>query len=60
MPVKSAACQARLTDFFTQWFDTAYPPGGGPSKPQITGPGLSGPGFYNTGTVARCASRPGT
>ena len=60
MPVKSAACQARLTDFFTQWFDTAYPPGGGHSKPQITGPGLSGPGFYNTGTVARCASRPGT
>jgi hypothetical protein len=34
-------------NFFTQWFDTAYPQGGGKNRPQITGPGLNGPGFYN-------------
>jgi aminopeptidase N len=48
MPNKTAACQARLSSFFTQWFDTAYPAGGGANRPQITGPGLNGPGFYNT------------
>ena len=39
--------QAKLTEFFTEWFDTAYPGGGGTDRPQITGPGLAGPGFYN-------------
>ena len=29
LPVKTSACQTRLTQFFTQWFDTAYAPGGG-------------------------------
>jgi hypothetical protein len=48
MPNQSAACRARLTNFFAQWFDTAYPGGGGRNRPQITGPGLAGPGFYNT------------
>jgi aminopeptidase N len=48
MPSQSAACQARLSEFFTEWFDTAYPPGGA-NRPQITGPGLAGPGFYNAG-----------
>jgi hypothetical protein len=47
MPNQSDACSQRLDDFFTQWFDTAYPKGGGTNKPQITGPGLDGPGFYN-------------
>jgi aminopeptidase N len=47
LPVRSAACQARLSTFFTQWFDTAYPSGGGKNRPMITGPGLAGPGFYN-------------
>ena len=47
LPVQSASCQARLSQFFTQWFDTAYPTGGGNNKPMITGPGLDGPGFYN-------------
>ncbi len=47
MPNQSAACSARLDQFFTQWFDTAYPPGGGANRPQLTGPGLDGPGFYN-------------
>ncbi|MBV9206950.1 MAG: hypothetical protein JO037_16510 [Actinobacteria bacterium] len=46
LPVHSSACQARLSEFFTQWFDTAYPPGGGPHRPMITGPDLAGPGFY--------------
>jgi hypothetical protein len=47
MPDRSAACSARLDQFFAQWFDTVYPSGGGANRPQITGPGLAGPGFYN-------------
>jgi hypothetical protein len=47
LPNHSAACSAHLDKFFVQWFDTAYPPGGGANRPQITGPGLNGPGFYN-------------
>ncbi len=47
LPDKSAACQNRLSQFFAQWFDTAYPSGGGANKPAITGPGLSGPGFFD-------------
>jgi hypothetical protein len=47
MPNRSAACSARLAQFFHEWFDTAYIRGGGANRPQITGPGLSGPGFYN-------------
>jgi hypothetical protein len=47
LPNQSAGCHARLDEFFTQWFDTAYPAGGGLNKPQITGPGLAGPGFYD-------------
>jgi hypothetical protein len=48
LPSKSAACRARLSEFFTQWFDTAYPTGGGTNRPAITGPGLAGPGFYDS------------
>jgi hypothetical protein len=47
LPVPTSACRARLGQFFTQWFDTAYPAGGGKDRPQITGPGLDGPDFYN-------------
>jgi len=47
LPVHSRACQQRLSQFFTQWFDTAYPAGGGAKRPMITGPGLAGPGFYS-------------
>ena len=46
LPTRSAACRQRLGRFFTEWFDTAYPGGGGAHRPQITGPGLAGPGFY--------------
>jgi hypothetical protein len=49
MPNRSPACSARLTQFFHEWFDTAYAAGGGANRPQITGPGLSGPAFYNAG-----------
>ncbi len=49
LPNQSAGCHTLLDQFFTQWFDTPYPPGGGSNKPQITGPGLDGPGFYNDG-----------
>ena len=48
LPVQTSACRARLSQFFTQWFDTAYPAGGGSNRPQITGPGLNGPDFYNS------------
>ena len=53
LPNRSPACQARLGEFFTQWFDTAYRKGGGSHRPAITGPGLAGPGFYR---VAGCRS----
>jgi hypothetical protein len=47
LPVPSASCNARLTQFFTEWFDTAYPSGGAntTNKPKVTGPGLNGTGF---------------
>jgi aminopeptidase N len=53
LPNPGAACGARLGQFFTQWFDTAYPAGGGAHRPQITGPGLAGPGFYGRGGCVR-------
>jgi hypothetical protein len=53
LPVHRSACQQRLSQFFTQWFDTAYPSGGGANRPMITGPGLAGPGFY--GADGMCA-----
>jgi hypothetical protein len=48
MPNQSAACSSRLHQFFVEWFDTSYGAGGGTNRPQITGPGLHGPGFYNS------------
>jgi hypothetical protein len=62
MPNQSAACEARLGTFFTEWFDTAYPATGEPSalKPQLTGPGLvasaSGKTFYDTTGSCRQAA----
>jgi hypothetical protein len=47
LPVRGQACQQRLSQFFTQWFDTAYPSGGAKNRPMITGPGLAGPDFYS-------------
>ena len=47
LPNKSAACRSQLGQFFTEWFDTAYP-SGTTTEPDITGPGLAGPGFYGT------------
>jgi hypothetical protein len=52
LPNQSAACHTRLRHFFRQWFDTAYPAGGGAHRPHITGPGLAGPDFY-TGSCTR-------
>ncbi len=48
LPVRSRSCQVRLSQFFAQWFDTAYPSGGGKNRPMITGPGLAGPDFYSS------------
>jgi hypothetical protein len=53
MPNRGHACSVRLDQFFTQWFDTAYPGGGGANRPQLTGPGLAGPGFYDAN--GRCS-----
>jgi Peptidase family M1 domain len=52
LPNQSPGCRARLGRFFGEWFDTAYAPGGGAQRPQITGPGLDGTNFY--GAVAGC------
>ena len=49
LPVQTSACQARLGEFFKQWWDTAYPTGGGKNRPRITGPGLAGHDFYRPG-----------
>jgi hypothetical protein len=49
LPVQTSACRARLGEFFKQWWDTAYPAGGGKNRPQITGPGLAGHNFYRPG-----------
>ncbi len=49
LPVPSTACRARLGEFFGQWWDTAYPKGGGKNRPRITGPGLAGQNFYRSG-----------
>jgi hypothetical protein len=46
LPTKTAACNAQLAQFFGEWWDTVYPPGGGANRPQITGPGLDGGGFH--------------
>ena len=48
MPNKSIGCSNKLDAFFKQWWDTAYTgsPAAG-NKPQITGPGLAGGGFYD-------------
>ncbi len=53
LPDRRAACGARLAAFFRQWFDTAYPAGGGAHRPRLTGPGLAGPGFYGGSCPAR-------
>jgi hypothetical protein len=45
LPNPTPTCNAELSRFFTEWFDTVYPGGGGANRPQITGPGLDGPGF---------------
>ena len=56
LPNRSHGCQTRLGQFFTQWFDTVYPSGGGANRPQLTGPGLDGPGFYDA--HGRCRAAP--
>ena len=50
MPNKSIGCSNKLDAFFKQWWDTPYTgtPAAG-NRPQITGPGLAGGGFYDAG-----------
>jgi hypothetical protein len=47
IPNQTPACAAKLDEFFRQWWDTSYPTPDGITKPQITGPGLAGGGFYD-------------
>jgi Peptidase family M1 domain len=62
LPNQSAACQARLGTFFTEWWDTAFAASGEPAtlKPQLTGPGLAvnagGTTFYDTSGSCRQAA----
>jgi hypothetical protein len=59
LPTQSPACVARLSTFFSEWFDTAYPAGGGrPGRPRITGPGLAGEDFYTGGCTPPPSSVP--
>jgi hypothetical protein len=60
IPNQSAACSTKLDQFFTQWWDTAYPAGGGANRPQITGPGLAGPGFYDASGACSVQNPPVT
>jgi aminopeptidase N len=46
LPVPSPSCTAKLSRFFTEWWDTAYPPGGGANRPDLTAQGLDGNGFH--------------
>jgi hypothetical protein len=46
LPTQTSSCKAELAQFFTQWWDTVYPPGGGANRPDITAPGLEGGGFH--------------
>ncbi len=48
MPNLSLGCWKKLDAFFKQWWDTSYTgsPAAG-NRPQITGPGLAGGGFYD-------------
>ncbi|HEY2505483.1 MAG TPA: M1 family aminopeptidase [Streptosporangiaceae bacterium] len=48
LPDQGASCRADLDEFFTQWFDTAYPTASGATEPAITGPGLTGAGFFTS------------
>jgi aminopeptidase N len=45
LPSQTASCRTALGQFFTQWWDNVYPPGGGANRPQITAPGLDGGHF---------------
>ena len=59
-PAVAARSDQRLpargcSEFFTQWWDTAYPAGGRKHRPQLTGPGLAGPA--STTPTAAAASR---
>jgi hypothetical protein len=48
LPSQSPACHNKLDAFFTQWWDTPYTGSAAAgNKPQITGPGLAGGGFYD-------------
>jgi hypothetical protein len=47
LPNKSAACKDKLSQFFTQWFDTAYPSGGRRQQARHHRARVAGAGFYD-------------
>ena len=61
LAVNSASCNARLTQFFTQWFDTAYPSGNANltgNKPRS--PGQVWPGRDSSAATSSRRARTGT
>ncbi len=61
LPNQSAGCSTKLDQFFTQWFDTAFPaPNNSTNKPQITGPGINaanGDHFYDDASACTRATQ---
>ena len=48
MPNQSIGCSNKLDAFFKQWWFTSYTGSAAAgNRPQITGPGLAGGGFYD-------------
>ena len=63
LPNKSIGCSNKLDAFFKQWWFTSYTGSAAAgNRPQITGPGLAGGGFYdaNGGCSDYGVDQPGT
>jgi hypothetical protein len=46
LPEPTSSCAGKLSEFFSEWWDAAYPPGGGANRPALTAQGLDGRGFH--------------
>jgi hypothetical protein len=63
---RRGACRRRTralrgwAQFFTQWFDTAYPSGGGSNRPQLTGQPHASMPFFSSGTTCADSTAPVT
>lgn len=57
LPIPSASCNARLDQFFTQWFDTAYPSGGRTRRTSPRSPAQASTGRASSARVSARAHR---